>query len=68
MTSQAIGVELRRVDVRSALAIAGRFGIYAYDAYFLECALSSRHPLLTLDQGMKRMALELNIQLLEHKP
>jgi predicted nucleic acid-binding protein len=62
---QAIGVELRAVDVRSALGIASKFGIYAYDAYFLECALKSRFPLLTLDQGMKRIASELNISVLE---
>lgn len=62
---QAIGVELRAVDVRSALAIASKFGIYAYDAYFLECALNSRLPLLTLDRGMKRNASELSIRLLE---
>ena len=62
---QAIGVELRAVDVRSALGIASTFGIYAYDAYFLECALNSRLPLLTLDRGMKRIASELSIRLLE---
>jgi predicted nucleic acid-binding protein len=62
---QAIGVELRAVDVRSALGIASKFGIYAYDAYFLECALKSRLPLLTLDRGMKRIASELNISVLE---
>jgi predicted nucleic acid-binding protein len=62
---QGIGVELRAVDVRSALAIAGKFGIHAYDAYFLECALSSRLPLLTLDRSMKRIAAELSIRLLE---
>lgn len=62
---QAIGVELRAVDVRSALGIASKFGIYAYDAYFLECALKSRLPLLTLDPGMQRIASELSISVLE---
>jgi predicted nucleic acid-binding protein len=62
---QAIGVELRAVDVRSALGIAGKFGIYAYDAYFLECALSLRLPLLTLDRDMKRIAAALNVRVLE---
>ncbi len=62
---QAIPVELCRIDVRSALALAGRFGIYAYDAYFLECALKARLPLLTLDRAMKRLARDLGIQVLE---
>ena len=44
---------------------AVKFNIYAYDAYFLECANSLRSPLLTLDRGMKRIAEEMGIALLE---
>jgi predicted nucleic acid-binding protein len=62
---QAISVELREIDARAALAIAVQYGIYAYDAYFLECAVSQRAPLLTLDKGMKRIAREMRIHLLE---
>jgi len=51
-----IPVELRKVDFREALKIASRFNIYAYDAYFLECAASTRSPLLTLDRPLKRIA------------
>jgi len=58
----AIAVELREVDLRTSLAIATRFGTYAYDAYFLECALTLRLPLLTLDRGMKHVARQLNIE------
>lgn len=63
--SQQIPVELRRVDMPAALALASDQGIYAYDAYFLECALSLRVPLLTLDGGMKYVARQLGIALLE---
>ena len=63
--AQTIAVELRVVDIRSALDIAARYGTYAYDAYFLECALSQRLPLLTLDKNMKRVARELSIKVLE---
>ena len=45
--------------------LAVRSRIYAYDAYFLECALSLRLPLLTLDRGMKQIARELSIHLVE---
>ena len=62
---QAIAVDLRAVDIRSALGIAARLGVYAYDAYFLECALDLRIPLLTLDKGMKRGARDLGIAVLE---
>jgi predicted nucleic acid-binding protein len=62
---QAIPVDLRAVDIREALGIAVRFGMYAYDAYFLECALGLRLPLLTLDKGMKSVARELAIEVPE---
>ena len=58
-------VDLRAVDIKEALGIAVRFGMYAYDAYFLECALSLRLPLLTLDKAMKSVARELVIEVLE---
>ncbi len=35
------------------------------DACFLECADSLRSPLLTLDHGMKRIAKEMGITILE---
>ena len=62
---QQIPVELRSINMKSALKIAVKFNIYAYDAYFLECANSLRSPLLTLDRGMKRIAKEMGIALLE---
>ena len=61
----AVPVDLRRLDMRAALDLAVRFGIYAYDAYFLECALSLRLSLLTLDRGMKHVARELSIPTVE---
>jgi len=62
---QQIPVDLRHTDIKSALGIATEFNIYAYDAYFLECAISLRSPLLTLDLGMQRVAREMGITILE---
>ncbi len=62
---QHIPVDLRNTDIKSALKIAIKFNIYAYDAYFLECAENLRSPLLTLDIGLKRVARELGITILE---
>jgi predicted nucleic acid-binding protein len=62
---QRIPVDLRHIDIKSALKVATKFNIYAYDAYFLECADSLRSPLLTLDLGMKRIAREIGITILE---
>ncbi len=60
-----IPVGLRPVNILSALDLAVRFRIYAYDAYFLECALTLRAPILTLEKKMKRIARELSIEVLE---
>ena len=62
---QQIPVELRRIDIRSALDIAAMFNIYAYDAYFLECARTLKCPLITLDRSMQRIAREMGILVLE---
>ena len=62
---QAIPVELRQIDIRSALEIASQFNIYAYDAYFIECAISLRCPLLTLDRRMKIVGQNVGIHILE---
>jgi predicted nucleic acid-binding protein len=62
----AVPVELAPVDVRAATVLAAEHGIYAYDAYFLQCAIEGRCSLLTLDEGMKRVARELGITLVEN--
>ena len=62
---QQIPVDLRHTDIKSALSIAINFNLYAYDAYFLECAENLRSPLLTLDLGMQRVAREIGISILE---
>ena len=61
----AIPVELATIDVRAALLLAGRLNIYADDAYFLQCALESKCPLLTLDKGLKHVASGIGIKLVE---
>ncbi len=62
---QNIPVDLRRIDIRAALNIATQYNIYAYDAYFLECARNLRSPLLTLDQRMKGIARKIGINVVE---
>ncbi len=62
---QTIPVELRPIDIRSALEIASRCNIYAYDAYFIECAISLRCPLLTLDRRMKIVGQNLGLHIWE---
>lgn len=63
--ASAVPVELAPIDARAALLLAAHFRIYAYDAYFLQCALATKAPLLTLDRGMKHVAKLLDIALVE---
>lgn len=62
---QHIPVDLRRINMAMALKIAIQHNIYAYDAYFLECALNQRSPLLTLDRQMREIATKMGIQIME---
>ncbi len=63
--SRKIPVRLVPTDIGRALGLAARFNIYAYDAYFIQCALKSASPILTLDGRMKGVAKALNIPVLE---
>ena len=63
--ASVIPVRMINIDVLSALRLAIECNIYAYDAYFLYCAKSLSHPLITLDKRMKQVAAKLNIEVLE---
>ena len=60
-----IPVRLVAVDIQESLKLAMDFNIYAYDAYFIQCARSISCPLMTLDKRMKKVASELNVKILE---
>ncbi len=62
---QSIQVELYKTNTRNALEIASNFNIYAYDAYFLECASNLKLPLLTLDRRLRNVAEENQIKIIE---
>jgi len=52
-------------DFIEALHLAEQVEIYAYDAYFIECAIKRRAPLLTLDRKLKNTAMQFDIEVLE---
>ena len=52
-------------DFVNAVSISKQSNMYAYDAYFLDCALRMKAPLLTLDAKLKKTARQLNISILE---
>jgi predicted nucleic acid-binding protein len=52
-------------DFVNALKISKQTYIYAYDAYFLDCAIRHKAPLLTLDRKLKTAAQNLNVETME---
>jgi len=60
--SQRIPVRLVSVRVRDALRIALKQGIYAYDAFYLQCCIERKLPLISLDNRMCEVARSLSIK------
>ena len=61
---QIIPIKLLEIDLKKSLEIAFDFKIYAYDAIYLETAKRLDLPLLTFDNGMKRIGQEIGITIL----
>jgi len=62
---KSIPVRLVSIDIQQALKIAVEYNIYAYDAYFLQCAKQLSCPLITLDKRMKQVAYDLKLEVVE---
>ncbi len=62
---QSIPIRYLAVDMENAISIAHAHDLYAYDAYFLDCATRHAAPLLTLDRPLKRVADTIGVELLE---
>jgi len=58
-------IRIVKVDIEKALKIAGKYQIYAYDAYYLETACRLKIPLITFDKLMKKVALNLKIDVID---
>jgi predicted nucleic acid-binding protein len=63
--ARQISVMLIPVEIAEALKIAARFNLYAYDAYYLQCCIENRLPLISLDSRMCEVAGNLNIKVVE---
>lgn len=61
----AIPLRLPEIELEDAVALANRFGIYAYDAYVIACARRYRTPLLSLDQAQNAVARDAGVTVLE---
>ena len=60
-----IPVQFVGAKLEESLELAGTLGIYAYDAYLIECALRYNLPLLSLDRNLIRAARQKNVKVLE---
>lgn len=49
---QRIPIRMLDVALEAAVELSSQLGIYAYDAYMIQCARQSGAPLLTLDNGL----------------
>jgi len=58
---QVLPISLKPINVPNAIDLSHRYMIYAYDAYFLELCMRQNYALLTLDAGMKQLALDLHL-------
>ena len=53
------------VELENSLAIVSKYGIYAYDAYLLRCAIKYNTALITLDRKLAQVGQEMNIEVVE---
>ena len=60
-----IPVRFVEVELTESLELASELGLYAYDAYLLQCSAKYHLPLLTLDNRLAQAAKEKRIQVLE---
>jgi predicted nucleic acid-binding protein len=63
-----IPIRIAEVELEDSLTIAAQFGIYAYDAYLIRCALRYNAPLVSLDRNLVWVAQEANAQVIEVIP
>ena len=52
-------------DFSNVLKLSKNTDMYAYDAYFLDCAIRHKAPLLTLDRKLKVAAKNINVEIPE---
>lgn len=62
---QEISMEVVEIDLADAMRLAGKYNIYAYDAYILQCAIENQVPLITLDKDLAIVAQKEGVQVIE---
>jgi len=65
LAHRSVPIRFVQIDLDASLEIALRHGLYAYDAYLIECALATNAPLLTLDRSLRRAAADAGAALMD---
>jgi len=60
-----IPIKFIDVPLETTLEISKAQNIYAYDAYLIQCAQQTSTSLLTLDSGLKTVAQQVGVQVME---
>ena len=58
-------MEIVDVNLKDAIQLAGKYNIYAYDAYILQCAIENNIPLISLDKSLIDIAKQEGVQTIE---
>lgn len=64
---QQIPIRFSDVSISKSLELAKSLGVYAYDAYVIQCALKHNCPIITLDSGLLSAAARAGATVLEVK-
>jgi len=61
---ESIPLRYIKPDFVNTVTISKQTNMYAYDAYFIDCAIRQKAPLLTLDKKLQSAAQSLNVQII----
>jgi predicted nucleic acid-binding protein len=62
---EKIPIQFCSINLEKSLKISDKLKIYAYDAYFIECAERNRSPLLSIDEGLTNAAIKYGLKIIE---
>jgi predicted nucleic acid-binding protein len=63
-----IAIRLYEVGLEETLSICAKTNVYAYDAYFIACALRLKSPLLSLDNVLLASAEATGVSVIKVRP
>ena len=60
-----ITISYVEIDLEKSLKIAQQLSLYAYDAYLINCALTYKSSLISLDQNLITHAKQMHVKIIE---